>query len=73
MTLREYLYTNDITIDEFAKMIFFNRDYVSRVMRGMYRPSQRFGLQVEMVTKGQVKYEDLFDKMPERIVKNLVV
>jgi hypothetical protein len=73
MTLREYLYTNNITIDEFAKMIFFHRDYVSRVMRGMYRPSKRFGFAVEMVTKGKVQYEDLFDKVPEKPVKNLVV
>ena len=72
MTLREYLYTHHMTIEEFACLIQFNKDYVSRVMKGVFRPSERFGFQVEIATKGKIKYEDMFDKKPERLVKNLV-
>lgn len=73
MTLREYLYKNSISIEEMAKMIDYNKHYLSRVMRGMLNPSERFIFRVEFATKGQIKGDKIADETPKKSVKSLVV
>jgi len=63
MTLREYLYLRGLTIEEFAEKIKYNKDYLSRVMRGRFIPSARFVFSVEKVTKGKIKGDQIQDNL----------
>ncbi len=73
MTLREYLYTHNMTVREFAKFLGFNEYYISRIMRGKHKPSEMFSFRVNMCTKGEVKEHEIQDKIEPKKVKNLVV
>ena len=73
MTLREYLYKNNLSIHEFAVKIQYHGNYVSRVMRGLHTPSERFIFSVDIATKSQIKAEDIRDRIVKEKVKNLVV
>ena len=73
MTLRDYLYKNNLSIDDFARTIQYHRNYVSRIMRGMHTPSDRFIFSVDVATKGQIKEENIRDRIVKEKVKNLVV
>lgn len=73
MTLREYLFTHNMTVREFSKFLGFNEYYISRIMRGKDKPSEKFSFRVNMCTKGDVKANEIQDKVERKPVKNLVV
>jgi plasmid maintenance system antidote protein VapI len=54
MNLKEYLYENDLTVSAFADMIGYHRAYLSDILRGKVRISERFAYKVKQVTNGKV-------------------
>ena len=54
MTLDEYLYSNHLTVADFAKMIGYDKSYISNVKNGKFRVSKRFSFLVFTATHGKV-------------------
>lgn len=73
MTLRDFLYENHMTMDEFAKRILYTPCYVSQVIRGVMKPGKMFEYLVEKHTKGLVKAHEISDTSKKKAVKNLVM
>jgi plasmid maintenance system antidote protein VapI len=59
MHLREYLWKKELTIQQFANIIKYDRTYVSLVMRGKKRIGKRMAEAIELATEGEVKAEEL--------------
>lgn len=59
MNLKEYLFLNRITVNDFAEKINCNRSYFSRLLNGHVKPGKRLAKDIEKETNGEVKAEDL--------------
>jgi DNA-binding transcriptional regulator YdaS (Cro superfamily) len=58
-TLREYMFYNDMTVTAFAKLVGVTRNYISQISRGHMKPSRLLAKEIERITEGKVKAEDL--------------
>lgn len=58
MKLKTYLSENDITLKEFHKFVGGSYAHLSRVMNGTVNPSLRLSMDIEQVTRGQVRLID---------------
>lgn len=59
MNLKGYIYSCNMTINEFAAKINCNRAYFSRLINGHVKPGKRLAADIERATNGDVKAEDL--------------
>lgn len=59
MDLREFLFRKRMTVTEFSKQLDCNRSYLSDIMHGSKKPGKRLAKEIERLTDGQVKAEDL--------------
>lgn len=59
MTLRDYLYFNNITIADFAKKVGFTRSYLNTIKNGHRRPSMKLARMIEQATEGKVTVLEL--------------
>lgn len=59
MNLKEYLFLNRISVNDFAQKIKCNRSYFSRVINGHIKPGRRLAEDIEEATNGAVKAKDL--------------
>ena len=59
MDLRIYLYTNRISITDFAKKLLVSRPYLSQICLGNLTPSRRLARDIELATQGKVSIDEL--------------
>ncbi len=59
MTLQEYLKQNKIKVNAFADLLEVNRAYLSRIIHRKKNLSKRLARNIEMLTNGLVKKEEL--------------
>ncbi len=59
MNLREYLFIKRMTVTEISKMLECNRPYMSAIVNGRLKPSKRLAKDIERVTNGEVKAEEI--------------
>lgn len=59
MNLKVYLATHDLKVKDFCNMLECTRSYFSRVKNNHVIPSKRFAKDVERLTNGEVKAEEL--------------
>lgn len=57
--LKEYLFYKNITITDFAKLAGMSRAYMSKITLGLERPSKLLAREIERLTNGEVKAEDM--------------
>lgn len=55
MDLKEYLYKNNITITEFARLLDLNRSFIYRWFDGIQFPSEEVLKQISELTNGTIK------------------
>jgi len=65
MTLREYLFYNEISITDFANKIKKSRNYMSQITLGKLIPSEKLAKEIEKATGGKVIAKSLLKK-PEK-------
>jgi hypothetical protein len=54
MDLREYLFRENISNTEFAKLIGYGRHYVGMIKNGKFSPGASFRLAIKKATNGKV-------------------
>jgi DNA-binding transcriptional regulator YdaS (Cro superfamily) len=59
MELRDYLHVKRLKVNEFARIIRFDRNYVSSMKYGKLKPGEKFIRSVEEATQGEVSEKDL--------------
>jgi len=59
MDLREYLFRNEMTMSAMAQDLGVNAAYLRAVKRKESYPSKKLALRIEIITGGQVTYEEL--------------
>jgi transcriptional regulator with XRE-family HTH domain len=59
MKLKDYLYHNRISIQDFADRLEYSRTHLSQIVNGQSFPSKRLAKAIEQATAGKVKAEDL--------------
>jgi|HubBroStandDraft_4_1064222.scaffolds.fasta_scaffold16069_8 hypothetical protein len=59
LTLREYLFINDLNLSQFAEIVGCNRVYLSKIFHGKTRPGRILAKSIEKHTGGKVKAVDL--------------
>lgn len=64
MNLRDYLYFNNLQIQEFAEKLMIVPSYLSDISRGMKKPSLRLAKSIETLTKGKVTVDDMMNIKP---------
>ena len=69
MELRDYLHIKRLRVNEFAKMVDFDRNYISRVKLGHIKPGDKFIRAVERATNGEVTAADLLRVYYEELRK----
>ncbi len=57
--LKEYLFYNHLTVTKFAKTVGISRNYISQITLDKMKPSRLLANEIERLTEGQVKAEDL--------------
>jgi hypothetical protein len=62
MTLREYLFINDMKAAHFARKIRYNELYIQKVAKGTASPGWRLAEKIVEATEGAVRMEDLLPK-----------
>ena len=60
MKLSEYLKLKNLTHEKFAKMVGVTRPLITHIINQKRNPSVKLVLQIEKITEGMVKVEDLF-------------
>lgn len=65
MNLREYLFRNNVQINDFSLFLGYRREHISNVIHGRRRPSKRLAQAIEQATKGEVTAEELLNKKLE--------
>jgi DNA-binding transcriptional regulator YdaS (Cro superfamily) len=65
MHLDEYLFKNKITKVNFAKMLGMSYTGFHKLVKGNMDMSISIGKRIEILTKGQVTFDDLYEKMME--------
>ena len=59
MNIKEYLYLNRMSVNEFAGRINCSRSYFSRLINGHVKPGKRLAKDIEEATNGKIKAKDL--------------
>lgn len=59
MTLREYLFRNNISCEDFALLVDCSRNYISRIKNDQYMPGRKIAKIIVEKTNGQVGWNDL--------------
>lgn len=62
ITIKDYLYLKQMTVEDFSKLIGYTRHHVSGVINGRFKPTKKFALYIEKVTDGMVKAKDLIEQ-----------
>jgi DNA-binding transcriptional regulator YdaS (Cro superfamily) len=62
MTLREYLFRNNMTAAEMARQLGIHANYFRMINRGSVRPGYELSLRIEIMTGGQVTINELRKK-----------
>jgi DNA-binding transcriptional regulator YdaS (Cro superfamily) len=57
--LKEYLFYKQKSVTDFAKEMMVSRSYMNRVVLGKVKPSRLLAKEIERMTNGEVKAEDL--------------
>lgn len=57
--LREYLFYKQKSITDFAKELMVSRAYMNRIVLGKTKPSRLLAKEIERMTNGEVKAEEL--------------
>jgi len=58
-SLREFLFYSGISVTEFAKDLMISRSYLNQIVLGHLQPSKRLAREIERLTQGKVKSEEL--------------
>ncbi len=66
MQLDQYLFENNITGQDFAKLINYNKNTIYRYLKGFIEPSVKFAKAIEKATAGQVKIAEVFTYQPKK-------
>ena len=61
MKLKDYLYYNEISIQDFADNLEYSRTHLSQIVNGQSNPSKRLAKAIELQTKGQVTAKELLE------------
>ncbi len=61
-SLKEYLFYKQISITDFAKNIGASRNYISQITLGKAKPSKFLAKEIERMTDGEVKAEELLKR-----------
>lgn len=59
MKLKDYLYHNGISIQDFADKLEYSRTHLSQVVNGQSNPSKRLAKAIEKETEGKVTAQEL--------------
>ncbi len=59
MTIREFLFKNNMTAACMARHLGINAHYLRLINRGAAKPSKQLADEIELFTGGQVKAEEL--------------
>lgn len=60
MNLKEYLFINRLTVNEFSKSLGYSRNHISGIISGRLKACRRLAMSIEKETNGVVKAEELF-------------
>lgn len=69
MKLAEYLKKYNLTHEKFADMIGVTRPLVTRLVNKRTNPSSQVVKRIELVTKGEVLFSDLYVDMESKRIK----
>jgi DNA-binding transcriptional regulator YdaS (Cro superfamily) len=58
MELRVYLALKRIPVRDFAKLLDYTPSYISQLKNGHRKPGKRTAKYIELMTNGQVKFEE---------------
>ena len=61
MTLREYLFKNNISIRQFAKLLGYTDTQIGEVSRGRRKPSEWLAELIEKTTNTKVTKKEMFN------------
>lgn len=61
MDIREYLFTKDMTLENFSKILDCHPGYMSRVKRKAVKPGRKLARHIEKATEGAVKADYLLN------------
>lgn len=59
MDLKDYLYINRMTINQFSELIGYSRNHISGIINRRLKPTKKLAQYIEKMTNGEVKVEDL--------------
>jgi transcriptional regulator with XRE-family HTH domain len=59
MNLKDYIFLNRMSVNEFAKKIKCSCSYFSLLLNGHIKPRKRLAQDIEEATEGKVKAEEL--------------
>lgn len=59
MKLKDYLFHNGISIQDFADKLEYSRTHLSQIVNGQSKPSKRLAKAIEQLTNGQVTAKEL--------------
>jgi DNA-binding transcriptional regulator YdaS (Cro superfamily) len=57
--LKEYLFFKQKSVTDFAKEMAVSRSHMNKIVLGKIKPSRLLAKEIERVTNGEVKAEDL--------------
>lgn len=61
--LKEYLFYKRKTVTDFAKELDVTRSYLNRIVLGKIKPSKLLAKEIERMTNGEVKAEELLKEI----------
>ena len=53
-----------ITMDELAQKLGYETSYIRKILRGYFKPSWQLAQQIEIQTRGDVRWTDLLPPCP---------
>jgi len=59
MNLQDWLYTNKMSVTEFAKSLGVSRDWISRIINKGVKPGDRLARDISLATEGKVTEQEL--------------
>lgn len=59
MNLREYLFRQRISVQDFAEKLEYSRTHLSLIVNGKGKPSPRLAKSIERATNGEVTAQEL--------------
>ena len=71
MKLEDYLKKHQLTHEKFALKVGVSRPFITMILRGYNNPSVKLIKRIQEATKGEVRFEDLYNpEAPSRIKNN---